>query len=52
MADGLREGLKNPPKTDEEREELYNRLFVEGHRFPTFEEVEAELWRGVKGERR
>jgi hypothetical protein len=48
LAEGFREGLKNPPRTEAEREELYRRLFVEGHRFPTLEEIDAELWRRIR----
>ena len=52
MANGFREGLRNPPRTEEERDELHRRLFVEGHRFPTLDEVEADLWERFHEERR
>jgi hypothetical protein len=47
-ADAFREGFENPPQTEEEQVELYRRLFIEGKRFPTHEEITDHLFEEIR----
>jgi hypothetical protein len=47
-ADAFREGFESPPLTEEEQVELYTRLFIEGKRFPTHEEITDYLFECIR----